>query len=192
MKELNRDELKAKADELGIDYGKTEKSDSILKKVNALTGEDYTFKAAVKKVAVVEDGDVIAAKAALAEAVAAAAALGIEVNAPAKVLDQEDEDVFGMNERGLEMPDTPIPDDCIRCIVHSNDRENEETEMSGNLNCIEPFQVQLGEVVDLPKRYIPVVRGAVEKRHIPVMGEDGLPTGKINIRKHPRYIIESV
>jgi len=78
-----------------------------------------------------------------------------------------------------------------RCMIHSNDRDNDEVEMTLGLNG-EMLQIQIGEEIELPNRFIPVLKDAVIIRHVSVLDSDGNPTGKKKVRKEPRYILESV
>lgn len=77
----------------------------------------------------------------------------------------------------------------IRCIIHSGDRDNTETEMTGSVNG-EPFQCQLGVEIDLPVKFIPSFDGAVIEKHVYGFDEDGNPTKKNHVRLEKLYIIE--
>jgi len=130
---LNREQVLAKAKELGIVHDKRASTKNILKMINDLTGEEHT-----------------------------------------------------MEERKQ-----PKLEGFTRCIIHSNDRENDEVEMTVGLNG-DIVQIQIGEEVELANKYIGVIRDAVIERHVPILDKDNEPTGKNKIRKEPRYIIETV
>jgi len=130
---LNREQVLAKAKELGIVHDKRASTKNILKMINDLTGEEHTLE---------------------------------------------------------EQKQTKL-DGFTKCIIHSNDRENDEPEMTVGLNG-EIVQIQIGEEVTLDNKFIGVIRDAVIERHVPVLDKDGEPTGKNKIRKEPRYIIETV
>lgn len=85
----------------------------------------------------------------------------------------------------------PVTEGTTRCIIHSNDRDNDEVEMTVGLNG-EMLQIQIGEEVQLPNKYIGVIKCASIKRTTSVLNEDGEPTGKRKVRMEPRYIIEKV
>lgn len=79
--------------------------------------------------------------------------------------------------------------DTIRCIIHSNDRDNDEVEVVGSVNG-EFFQAQIGEEIDFPKKFIAALDGAYYDERVAVLDEDGNPTGKYKERRVKRYILE--
>ena len=80
-------------------------------------------------------------------------------------------------------------DDTLRCIIHSNDRDNDEIEVVGSVNG-EFFQAQIGEEIDFPKKFIPALDGAYYDERVAVLDDDGNPTGKYKERRVKRYILE--
>lgn len=85
----------------------------------------------------------------------------------------------------------PVTSGTIRCIIHSNDRENDEREVRGSLNG-ETWRALIGEEIEFPKKFLPCLDGAVEEQRVSVLDEAGQPTGKYKDRKHKRYILERV
>jgi len=90
-----------------------------------------------------------------------------------------------------EKKENPKTEGFTRCIIHSNDRDNDEAEMTVGLNG-EMVQIQIGEEIELPNRFLGVIKDASILRHISVLDEAGQPTGKTKQRNEPRYIVESV
>jgi len=85
----------------------------------------------------------------------------------------------------------PKTEGFMRCIIHSNDRDNVEVEMTIGLNG-EMVQIQIGEEIELPNKFLGVIKDAAITRHISVLDEAGQPTGKSKIRREPRYIVEGI
>jgi len=134
---LDREQVLAKALDLGIAHNKRAKTVAILKMINDLTGESHVEE---KKKTVKTEG-------------------------------------------------------FTRCIIHSNDKDNDEAEMTLALlddSDNQRIQVKIGEEFKLDNKFIPVLKDAVIERHISVLDEAGEPTGKTKIRKEPRYIMETV
>lgn len=82
-----------------------------------------------------------------------------------------------------------------RCIIHSNDRDNDETEMTvavldGSKN--ERVQIAIGEEVELENKFIPVINDAIIERKVSIFDAEGNPTNKTKTRFEKRYIIEKV
>lgn len=82
-----------------------------------------------------------------------------------------------------------------KCIIHSNDRDNDEVEMTlavldGSKN--ERVLIQIGEEINLENKFITVLKDAVIDRSISILDDDGEPTGKTKMRKEPRYIMEVI
>jgi len=122
---LTRQQVLAKAQDLGLVYDKRAKTTAVLKMISDLTGDTY-------------------------------------------------------EEEVKEKPKT-------------NDKDNDEAEMtlaildgSGN----ERVQIKIGEEINLENKFIGVLKDAVIETHVPVLDEDGEPTGKSKMRKTPRYILE--
>jgi len=134
---LNREQVLAKAKDLGIVHDKRAKTKAILKMINDLTGENHE-----------------------------------------------------------ETKREPIKTEGFtRCIIHSNDRDNDEIEMTIALlddSDNQRVQVIIGEEIELDNKFIPVLKDAIIERHVSVLDEDGEPTGKTKLRKESRYIIEPV
>jgi len=82
-------------------------------------------------------------------------------------------------------------EDTVRCIIHSNDRDNEETEVVGSVNG-KTYQAQIGEEIDFPKEFIPSIKDAVIEVKMAILDDSGQPTGKYKERKQPRFVIERV
>ena len=81
--------------------------------------------------------------------------------------------------------------DTIRCIIHSNDKDNDELEAVGSLNG-ETWQVILGEEIDFPKKFVTCIRDAYVDTKIAILDEDGQPTGKYKERRRQNFIIEKL
>jgi len=79
----------------------------------------------------------------------------------------------------------------LRCIIHSQDRENDEAKIEGSVNG-EYYEAPIGVEIQLPKKFIPSIKDAVVETKISVLDEEGKPTGKTQIKKYPRFIIEAV
>ena len=132
---MNRKEVLAKAKELGIELShKSEKTESIAKKIADLTGE------------------------------------------PVEV----------------EKADTPSKNassDTVRCIIHSNDKDNDELSAYFGVNG-ENIRIQLGEEVDFPKKFIPAVNDAYVDEKIAILNDKGEVTGRYKERRRKNYILE--
>jgi len=81
--------------------------------------------------------------------------------------------------------------DTVLCMIHSNDRDNEETEVVGSLNG-ETFQAMIGEEFEFPKKFIPAIKDAVMEIQTAILNDAGEPTGKYRERRQPRYVIERI
>jgi len=90
-----------------------------------------------------------------------------------------------------EKKEKPKTEGITRCIIHSNDRDNNETEMTIGLNG-EMIQVQIGEEIELPNKFLGVIKDASPTVSVSVLDEEGNPTGKTKTRNNPRYIVEAV
>ncbi len=159
MAELTRDQAKAKAAELGIDHDSRAKTTAIIAAINDVTGETYTIAAPTDTAA----APVVTPAVTTMAAVTTSGSTG-ETTAAAG-------------------------DDTIHCIIHSNDKDNDEVEVTGMLNG-ETYQAQLGEEVDFPKKFLPSINLAKEKQTIAILDKAGNPTGEYKTRWHKRYIIE--
>lgn len=166
MAKFTRDELKAEADRLEIEYNPRIKSEQLLGMVNTMTGEEHTM---------------ADAKPAAPANVTTSTSVGAGTPPPPPPEENEGDD----NETGEDLEAT------TRCIIHSNDRENEEKMFEGNLNG-EPVRVVIGEEIDFPNKYKTLIKGAVVETKIPLYDEDGTPNGKFKEVRKPRYIIETV
>lgn len=187
MVKFTRDELKAKATELGITFNPREKSEKLLSMINELTGEENTFDSGAAKPPVEEDkqnneGDLVDNSGAASTA---------EVFTPtdeqiaAYLANKAAEEKAALDEASAYDQGT------TRCIIHSNDRENDEQMFEGNLNG-EPVRVVLGEEIDFPNRYKTLIKGSTVETKEPILEEDGTPSGKYKDIRRPRYIIETV
>lgn len=95
------------------------------------------------------------------------------------------------SDKGEKKEEDKKESDTIRCIIHSNDRDNDEYEVVGSVNG-EFFQAQIGVEIDFPKKFVPSLEGAQYTEMISEFDEDGNPTGKYKERIVKRYIIERV
>jgi len=80
-------------------------------------------------------------------------------------------------------------EDTVFCMIHSNDRDNDETEVVGSVNG-ETYQVLIGEEINFPKRFLPSLNNAVMEVKTAILDEAGQPTGKYRERKVKRYVLE--
>ena len=97
-------------------------------------------------------------------------------------------DLKGAGETKLN---TKKGDKTIRVVIHSGDKDNDETEMVGCVNG-EPFQCQIGVEIDLPVKFLPAFDGAIIERHVHKFDEDGNPLKGTTIKKEKLYIVERV
>ena len=133
---MERKDVLARAEELGIELShKTEKTASVIKKIEDLTGEKIVVET-VKK-----------------------------------------------TEK--EVSDT------VRCIIHSNDKDNDEIEAYFGING-DNIQVLLGEEIDFPKKFLPCVSDASVEEKIAILNDAGEVTGKYRERVRKNYILERV
>lgn len=167
MAQFTRDELKAEADRLEIEYNPRIKSEQLLGMVNALAGEEHTMADNAPKPAAN-----VTTSSSVGAGTPPAPVETVPENAAATAIEAD-------------------PEATIRCIIHSNDRENEEKMFEGNLNGT-PVRVELGEEIDFPVKYRTLIQGAVVETKIPLLDEDGTPNGKYKDVRRPRYIIEQV
>ncbi len=117
--------------------------------------------------------------------------LGIEFkkNASTKSIAKMIEDLTG-EEIEVEKTEPAIKESgIIRCIIHSNDKDNDEIEVYGGLNG-KNFQVQIGEEIDFEEKFLPCINDAFVDKQVAILDEDGNPTGKYKNRRFKRYIIE--
>lgn len=82
-------------------------------------------------------------------------------------------------------------EETVRVIIHSGDRDNDETQMEGCVNG-EVFQCQIGVELDLPVKFLPSFDGAVIERHVHKFDEDGNPLKGTTTKKEKLYIVERV
>ena len=93
-------------------------------------------------------------------------------------------------EEGEDKPETkPENEDTVFCMIHSNDRDNEEVEVVGSVNG-ETYQAQIGEETNFPKKFLPSIECAVMEVKVAILDDAGQPTGKYKERKVKRYVIE--
>lgn len=173
MAKFTRDELKATATELGITFNPREKSEKLLSMINELTGEENTFDSGT------------AAPQVTTPAAAGETFVPTEEQIAAYLEKKAAEEKAALDEASAyDQGET-------RCIIHSNDRENDEKMFEGNLNG-EPVRVVLGEEIDFPNRYKTLIKGSTIETKEPILEEDGTPSGKYKDIRRPRYIIETV
>jgi len=121
--------------------------------------------------------------------------LGIDYNKNMKTVDliKKIELVTGEKYKAVKEPkketEKKSDSDTVRCIIHSNDKDNDEYEVVGSVNG-ETFQALIGVEVDFPKKFIPALDGAFHEEKVAELDDDGNPTGKYKTRIHKRYILE--
>jgi len=96
--------------------------------------------------------------------------------------------------KATEKPAASEPEErkTIRCIIHSNDRMNEEHEIKGSVNG-KMFQAQLGVEIDLPVELIPAIEDAAGEESVPNVDENGnIIPGQPKKVFRKRFIIERV
>lgn len=169
MAQFTREQIKEELTKLEVEFNTRDKSENLLAMLNTMTGEEHTFLAAAPTQPVQTPPNVTTS-----------ASLGAGSTPPVVT-----------EETTTTPPVEKDPNETIRCIIHSNDRENEEKMFEGHLNG-KAIRVKLGEEIDFPVRFKSLIQGAVVETKIPLLDEDGTPNGKYKEVRRPRYIIEAV
>lgn len=171
-KALTRDEAKETATKLGIEFNVRAKTVAIIALINEATGEEYT----VKDETVIEP---------VKSPITTTADVGLDTVIPEADTVEDEAGEAGSTTGEVDGGDT------VRCIIHSNDRDNAETEIRGGLNG-ETFRAQIGEEIDFPVKFMPCITDATADKQKAILNDDGQPTGKYKKYKHKRYILERV
>ena len=167
-----REEILAKAKELGIDHDKRMASRLLVEKIETVLGKAMVFTTA--------DPETPVGKPEPASNMTTTATIGATTSEgfdpkKGKELDLEEEQ----------------KEDTVRCIIHSGDRDNDLIEVVGCVNG-ESYQALIGVEIDFPVKFLPSIKDAVVKEHIHIFDEHGNPTKEIRIRHHKRFIIERI
>jgi hypothetical protein len=92
-------------------------------------------------------------------------------------------------EKVRKVDDAPKGEETIRCIIHSNDKDNDLTQETFVVNGKNVF-VKLGEEIEFPVWAIPAVEDARVEETIAILDDKGQATGRYKKRWRKNYILE--
>ncbi len=160
-----REEVVAKAKELGIDHDKRISTKKLVSKIETVLGKSMEFET--------PDPEAVKSNMTTTSNIAGAPKAGFD------------------EEKGEELEAVPEEEETVRCIIHSGDRDNDLQEVTGCVNG-EDYQALIGVEVDFPVKFLPSLKDAVIKEHIHIFDEHGNPTKEVRIRYHKRFIVEKI
>ncbi len=160
-----REEVLAKAKELGIDHDKRIKTSQLVGKIETVLGKAMEYETADPE------------------------KQPSNMTTTTNLNGAEGKAILTDNTKELEAADVPKGAETVRCIIHSGDRDNDLLEVVGCVNG-EQYQALLGVEVDFPIKFLPSLQGAVTKKHIHVFDEHGNPTKERRVKWEKRFVLE--